>query len=101
MMPVCAWVCALVRHVDFSKLLQLQIFCKLIVPMNFHALKNFFFGFYGLRAKDKGVIAILATLSKRNHNSKTIAVAPFSSNMLFSYFVLSCKVVQVKYLQKY
>ena len=26
----------------FPKLLQLQIFCKLIVLMNFHALENFF-----------------------------------------------------------
>ena len=49
MMPVCACVrgCvhACVRYLVMQisrKLLQLQIFCKLIVPMNFHALHNFF-----------------------------------------------------------
>ena len=42
------------------KLLQLQIFCKLIFPMNFHALK-IFFGFMDLGLK---IIAILATWSK-------------------------------------
>ena len=42
MMPVCACVCALVSHADFSKTTTAQIFCKLIVPMNFHALENFF-----------------------------------------------------------
>ena len=44
------------------KLLQLEIFCQLIVPMNFHALENFF-GFVDLCLKGKRVIAILATLS--------------------------------------
>ena len=42
MMPVCACVRVLVSHADFSKTIQLQIFCKLIVPMNFHALENIF-----------------------------------------------------------
>ena len=44
-----------------SKLLQLQIFCQLIVLMNFHALANFV-GFVDLGLKR--VIATLATLSK-------------------------------------
>ena len=35
---------------EWVKLLQLQIFCKLIVPMNFHALENFF-GFMDLGLK--------------------------------------------------
>ena len=48
---VCVRVCvrALVSHADFSKT-KLQIFCKLIVPMNFHALENFF-GFIDLGLK--------------------------------------------------
>ena len=45
MMPVCSGVRACVRALVVTqispKLLQLQIFCKLIVPMNFHALENF------------------------------------------------------------
>ena len=49
MMSVCACVCALVTQIS-PKLLQLQIFCKLIVPMNFHALENFF-GFIDLGLK--------------------------------------------------
>ena len=32
---------ALVCHADFSKTTTATDFCKLIVPMNFHALKNF------------------------------------------------------------
>ena len=52
-MPVCACVrvcmCWLVTQIS-PKLLQLQIFCKLIVPMNFHALENFF-GFMDLGLK--------------------------------------------------
>ena len=50
MMPVCACMRACVRALVTQippKLLQLQIFCKLIVPMNFHALENFF-GFMDL-----------------------------------------------------
>ena len=39
MMPVCA--CVLVTQIS-PKLLQLQIFCKLIVPMIFHALEKIF-----------------------------------------------------------
>ena len=57
MMSVCACVRACVRVcmrvlvTQISpKLLQLQIFCKLIVPMNFHALENFF-GFIDLGLK--------------------------------------------------
>ena len=53
MMPVCACVCVCVRALVTQispKLLQLQIFCKLIVPMNFHALENFF-GFMDLGVK--------------------------------------------------
>ena len=45
MMPVRACVHACVRALVTQippKLLQLQIFCKLIVPMNVHALENFF-----------------------------------------------------------
>ena len=43
---VCVRVCvrACVRYCVMQispKLLQLQIFCKLIVPMNFHALEHF------------------------------------------------------------
>ena len=38
MMPVCACVRKCVTQIS-PKLLQLQIFCKLIVPMNFHALE--------------------------------------------------------------
>ena len=49
MMSVCASVRALVTQIS-PKLLQLQIFCKLIVPMNFHALENFF-GFIDLGLK--------------------------------------------------
>ena len=49
MMPVCACVRYLVTQIS-PKLLQLQIFCKLIVPMNFHALENFF-GFMDLGLK--------------------------------------------------
>ena len=53
MMPVCACVSACMRQgvTQISpKLLQLQIFCKLIVPMNFHALE-IFFGFMDLGLK--------------------------------------------------
>ena len=54
MMPVCACVraCvhALVSHADFSKTTTATDFCKLIAPMNFHALKNFF-GFMDLGLK--------------------------------------------------
>ena len=53
MMSVCACVRACVRWLVTQispKLLQLQIFCKLIVPMNFHALENFF-GFIDLGLK--------------------------------------------------
>ena len=53
MMHVCACVCACVRALVTQippKLLQLQIFCKLIVPMNFHALE-IFFGFMDLGLK--------------------------------------------------
>ena len=57
MMPVCSCVRACVRVCVRAlvtqispKLLQLQIFCKLIVPMNFHALENFF-GFMDLGLK--------------------------------------------------
>ena len=49
--PVCSCVRACVRALVTQispKLLQLQIFCKLIVPMNFHALEKFF-GFVDLR----------------------------------------------------
>ena len=49
MMSVCACVHALVTQIS-PKLLQLQIFCKLIVPMNFHALE-IFFGFIDLGLK--------------------------------------------------
>ena len=49
MMPVRVCVRALVTQIP-PKLLQLQIFCKLIVPMNFHALENFF-GFMDLGLK--------------------------------------------------
>ena len=53
MMPVCAcvreWVRALVTQIS-PKLLQLQIFCKLIVPMKFHALE-IIFGFMDLGLK--------------------------------------------------
>ena len=53
MMPVCACVrvCvhALVTQIP-PTLLQLQIFCKLIVPMNFHAVENFL-GFMDLGLK--------------------------------------------------
>ena len=49
MMPVCACMRVLVMQIS-PKLLQLQIFCKLIVPMNFHALENFF-GFMDLSLK--------------------------------------------------
>ena len=41
MMPVCAGVHALVCHADFSKITTATDFCKLIVPMNFHALEIF------------------------------------------------------------
>ena len=47
MMPVC--VRALVTQIS-PKLQQLQIFCKLIVSMNFHALENFL-GFMDLGLK--------------------------------------------------
>ena len=53
MMSVCACVRAGVRALVTQispKLLQLQICCKLIVPMNFHALENFF-GFIDLGLK--------------------------------------------------
>ena len=55
MMPVCACVHVGVRAFKCvtqisPKLLQLQIFCKLIVPMNFHALE-IFFGFMDLGLK--------------------------------------------------
>ena len=57
MMSVCACVRAGVRACVRAlvtqispKPLQLQIFCKLIVPMNFHALENFF-GFIDLGLK--------------------------------------------------
>ena len=56
MHPVCACVdagvCALVCHTDFSKTttVMLQIFCQLIVLMNFHDLENFL-GFVDLGLK--------------------------------------------------
>ena len=49
MMPVCACVRYCVTQIS-PKLLQLQIFCELIVPMNFHTLENFF-GFMDLGLK--------------------------------------------------
>ena len=49
-MGVCMCVCAIVCHTDFSKRLQLQIFCQLIVLMNFHAFENFL-GFMDLGLK--------------------------------------------------
>ena len=45
-----ACVRALVSHADFSVTATVKIFCKLIVPMNFHALENFF-GFIDLGLK--------------------------------------------------
>ena len=48
-MPVCACVLRLVTQI-FPKLLQLQIFCKLIFPMIFHSLENFL-GFMDLGLK--------------------------------------------------
>ena len=59
MMPVCACVRALVTQIS-PKLLQLQIFCKLIVPMNFHALENFF-GFMDLGLKISEYFTIFST----------------------------------------
>ena len=50
MMPVCACMRALLCHAHFSKTTTATDFCKLIVPMNFHALeKNF--GFMDLSLK--------------------------------------------------
>ena len=49
MHPVRACVRKCVSQI-YPKLLQLQIFCKLIVLMNFHALENFF-GFVDLGLK--------------------------------------------------
>ena len=49
MIPMCACVRALVTQISV-KLLQLQIFCKLIVPMKFHTLESFF-GFMDLGLK--------------------------------------------------
>ena len=48
MMPVCVGAC--VGHADFSKTTTAIDFCKLIVPMNFHALENCF-GFMDLGLK--------------------------------------------------
>ena len=51
MVPVCACVRACISVTQISpKLLQVQIFCKLIVLMNFHALENYF-GFMDLGLK--------------------------------------------------
>ena len=51
MMSVCVCVRVLVSHADFSKTTTAtDFFCKLIVPMNFHALENFF-GFIDLGLK--------------------------------------------------
>ena len=56
MMSVCVRACvrvcvrALVSHADFSKTTTATDFCKLIVPMNFHALENVF-GFIDLGLK--------------------------------------------------
>ena len=49
MMSVCACVCALVSHADFSKTTTATDLL-LIVPMNFYALENFF-GFIDLGLK--------------------------------------------------
>ena len=61
---------------DFSKTTTARDFCQLIVPMNFHALENFV-GFADLKRKDKRVIAILATLSKRLITPKLLQLKVF------------------------
>ena len=60
MMPVCACVRVLVSHADFSKTTAATDFCKLIVPMNFHALENFF-GFMDLGLKISEYSTIFST----------------------------------------
>ena len=66
---------ALVTQIS-PKLLQLQIFCKLIVPMIFHALEKFF-GFMDLGLKKSEQIAILATLSRELITQKLLQLEYF------------------------
>ena len=68
------------------------IFLSIICPNQFSCLWKMFW-FCGLRHKDKWVIAIVATLSKGLITQKQLELEFFSWNMLFSYFVLSYKMV--------
>ena len=94
-MCVCACVAACVTQFSV-RLLQLDIFCRRRVLMNFHALE-YFFCFYSFWAKIEWVIAIFATLSKCLITLKLLQLE-VCFNHIFKYFTPGYKMVNIRKL---